>query len=105
MKLSRNEDVICGWCGAINTLGKWSDLTYSKCTNREMKRAFQPLTDSKAFMKNTKSYYICPDCGKWSKGSQLKIINSDNDEVSKLGGDMTMLSILGGNSSKDNNNS
>ena len=85
--LERNLQIRCAWCGKTNTLGEWNDKTYEKCTSRAMKRAFTSLTQKKAFMKNADTYYLCPDCGKWCKGSQLKIVNTDNKELLKLGGE------------------
>lgn len=85
--LDRSLEVKCAWCGKTSTLGEWNDKTYNKCTSREMKRAFTSLTEKKAFFKKSDTYYICPICGKWSRGSQLKIVNTDNKELLKLGGE------------------
>lgn len=86
MTLDRKLNVRCTWCGKKNTLGEWNDLTYSKCTSREMRRAFMPLTDSSVFKDNTKAYYICPSCNMWNKGNQLKITDTDDENLKKLGG-------------------
>ena len=71
MKISRTEKVRCGWCFKDSLLGEWNDLTFSKCTNREMKRDFTQLSDS-----NT-----------WSRGSQLRIVDTDNESLKRLGGE------------------
>lgn len=86
--ISREEDIKCPWCRAVNKLGVWNDLTYSKCVNREMKRAFTKLMEEKAFLTKTDTYYICPSCNKWSRGSQLSIVNTDNPKLLKLGGEL-----------------
>lgn len=87
MKIDRKEKVRCNWCFKVSTIAEWNDLTYSKCTNREMKRDFTPLSDSKAFLRNSDTFYICPCCNKWSRGSQLKIVDTDNKALLKLGGE------------------
>lgn len=88
--LSRNLDVKCSWCGKTSTLGDWNDTTYARCTNREMKRAFITLTDKKAFLRKTDSFYLCPCCGKWSRGSQLRIVNTNDVKLLKLGGESVL---------------
>lgn len=88
--IGRNEDVKCPRCNNISKLGEWNDLTYSKCVNREMKRVFTQLTQEKAFKNNTDSYYVCPICNDWSRGNQLKIVNTTNEKLLKLGGQSIM---------------
>lgn len=85
MSISRKEKVRCGWCYKSANLGDWNDLTYSKCYNREMKRAFIALTDVKAFSRKADTYYMCPNCGEWSRGSQLSIIETTDEKLKKLG--------------------
>lgn len=72
--LDKKRKIQCPWCFKISSLGEWDDTTYSKCTNREMKRLYTSLTQKKAFKSNGESYYLCPICGKWSKGNELKLI-------------------------------
>jgi len=88
--IERNEKVKCGWCNERSTLGEWNDLTYSKCTNREMKRAFTQLTNEKAFLRKSDTFYICPKCFKWSRGSQLSIVDTKDKRLLSLGGESTM---------------
>lgn len=97
MKISRTEKVRCGWCFKDSELGEWNDLTYSKCTNRQMKRDFTQLNDTKAFMHRTDSYYICPKCNTWSRGSQLKIVDTDNEQLKRLGGESVSSPIKSSN--------
>lgn len=87
MKISRNEKVRCGWCFKDSLLGEWNDLTFSKCTNREMKRDFTQLSDSKAFLHKSNTFYLCPKCNTWSRGSQLRIVDTANEALKRLGGE------------------
>lgn len=93
MNIDRNEKVRCGWCFKDSQLGEWNDLTYNSCTNREMRRDFTPLTDSKAFMHKSDTYYKCPKCLTWSRGSQLKIVDTHNESLKRLGGEPTVKPI------------
>ena len=86
--ISREEDIRCPWCNKVSKLGIWNDLTYGKCTNREMRRAFTSLTEEKAFLRKSDTYYICPLCNKWCRGSQLSIVNTDNARLLGLGGEL-----------------
>ena len=83
--IKRSEHVRCGWCGKISTLGEWNDLTYSKCTNREMKRAFTLLSEERAFLRKSDTFYMCPKCEKWSRGSQLSIVDTEDKKLLRLG--------------------
>ena len=82
--IDRNEHVRCSWCYGVSPLGDWNDLTYSQCTNREMKRAFRSLKNRQVWGKESKNFYKCPNCANWSRGNKLRVI-SDNAELSKLG--------------------
>lgn len=93
MKISRQELIKCGWCLKLSKLGDWNDTTYSKCVTKDMKDSFIPLDNSSSFNRDSKAYYICPLCNMWSKGSQLKIINSKNKKLESLGGEN--INILG----------
>lgn len=82
--LDKEAKIQCQWCGKEDTLKKWNDTTYEQCKNREMKRLYMSVTDTRAYAKNSGKFYKCPNCGQWLKGSQL-IINSTNISLSKLG--------------------
>jgi hypothetical protein len=88
--ISRDENVRCGWCGKASKLGEWNDLTYSKCVNREMKRAFTQLTSERAFLRKSDTFYMCPRCSKWSRGSQLSIVDTTDEKLMKLGREPVM---------------
>ena len=85
--ISREEKVECPWCGETKTLGEWNDNTYKRCTSREMRRAFTPLTQERAFTRKADTFYLCVNCNRWSRGSQLKIVNTDDKKLLKLGGE------------------
>lgn len=91
--ISRDEMVECSWCGEKATLGEWNDLTYSKCTNREMKRAFTPLTSEKAFLRKSDTFYLCPKCNAWSRGCNLSIVDTDDKKLLSLGGGSAITDI------------
>ena len=76
MQIDRHEKVRCGICLKESELGEWDDLSFSKCINRQLKKLYLHLTEKKAFLKKTNSYYMCPKCKQWLKGSQLKIVDS-----------------------------
>ena len=95
--LSRDSIVRCPWCDKTSTLGEWNDNTYAQCTNREMKRDFMPLMDERAFKKNSVSFYMCPLCKKWSRGSKLVLKTNRNNKIDELGG-CNLVEIV-----KDNN--
>lgn len=86
MKISRDLEVKCGWCSRTSTLGEWDDKSYAACKNRKMKRLYIGLTNKKAFDNNDPHYYCCPKCEKWSRGSQLSIVNTEDTELLRLGG-------------------
>jgi hypothetical protein len=88
--INRHEHVKCDWCGKKSELGEWNDLTYSRCRNREMKRAFTQLTEERAFFKKSDTFYECPVCHKWSRGCQLRIVDTDNPKLLRLGGESRM---------------
>jgi len=77
MRLSRQTNIECQWCYEKSKLGEWNDLTYSKCTNREMKRRFTNLAEPKALLHKSDTFYLCPKCEKWSRGSQLRVVNEE----------------------------
>ena len=85
--ISNNEDIRCGWCRKSSKLKEWDDLTFSRCTNREMKRCYTKLSNEKAFLRKSDTYYMCPKCKSWSRGSQLRIINTDDLKLKNLGGE------------------
>lgn len=103
MALDRKLNIMCGWCGKKSRLGVWNDLTYNKCTNREMKRAFTSLTERRAFLKKSDTFYMCPVCGKWSRGSQLRITDTTDKSLLKLGGE-SVISVVNNNKLKNNQN-
>lgn len=84
--LDGNLDIRCPRCRQNSKLRVWDTLTYSMCSTREMRRAYTQLYKEKAFKHESNTFYVCPMCRNWSRGSQLKIVNTDNPELQKLGG-------------------
>lgn len=87
MSISRKEQILCSWCYKTSELGEWNDLTYSMCVNREMKRAFTQLSEERAFLRKSDTFYMCPVCKKWSRGCKLKIVNTTDKRLLRLGGE------------------
>lgn len=85
--LDDNLRIKCPWCYRDSSLIDWNDLSFSFCVNRDMKRAFTKLNNTKAFKHKKPNYYICPKCKNWSKGSQLRVTGTDDVELLKLGGE------------------
>lgn len=52
-----------------------------------MKRAYTHLYEEKAFYKKSNTFYVCTSCGKWSRGSQLRIVDTNDEKLLKLGGE------------------
>ena len=78
MKIKAEQKIICSYCFRENAAKEWNDLSYSKCTNREMKRAFTKLDDTKALLPKADAYYMCPSCNKWNKSDTMRIVNDNN---------------------------
>lgn len=95
--INRTEDIKCPRCNKESKLGEWNDITYKRCTNREMRRAFTQLTEERAFLRKSDTFYLCPKCKVWSRGSQLKIVNTTNEKLLRLGGEPVIVSIDGEN--------
>lgn len=75
----------CGWCGSKDTAVNWDKLTYSECKSREMRRLYTPIFKEKTFNRNADTFYKCPNCGTWSRGSQLAIVDTKDKRLLKLG--------------------
>lgn len=85
--LKEDTHIKCSWCDGVSNAKDWNDETFAHCVSREMRRKFVPIYNEKVFRKNTQYYYKCPLCGKWSKGSQLSIVDTDDKKLLKLGGE------------------
>lgn len=82
--ISDLEIVRCPRCGKTSSLRDWDDKSYKACLSREMRRAFVHLKNEKAFKRSTDTFYLCPKCNNWSRGSQLTI-ESEDIKLKKLG--------------------
>lgn len=86
IKVSLKDTVRCQWCQADALAKEWNDGTFAACTSRELRRDFRPITYSKAWKRNAEFYYKCPNCGAWSRGDQLLVIDKDGKPVRGIGG-------------------
>lgn len=84
IKIRDTEIIKCPRCGSKHILAEWENTTYGQCTSREMKRAYISLSVDRAYKEKSNTFYMCPRCNQWSRGSQL-IIESDDIELVKLG--------------------
>lgn len=94
--INLTERVRCPWCYKVHTVEEWDNNTYAQCTNRQMKRAYTHLTNEKAFKRvsdTQDSFFLCPSCNKWSRGSQLAIVDTKDENLLKLGNDISNFSI------------
>jgi hypothetical protein len=86
--IDQNKSAKCPWCNTATKLDIWDELSKSFCHSREQRRAFKSITDPVVWKKNSKThYYKCPNCGQWSAGCKLRLIDTDNTEVEGFGGD------------------
>lgn len=76
----------CPWCEEHSTAKEWDDITFSECISREMKRAYKHITQEAVWGTSSNHFYKCPCCGTWSRGNQLKIVDTDELRLLKLGG-------------------
>ena len=98
--LDTNLTIRCPWCNKSSTLGAWDTVTFGKCSTREMKRAFRSLTKEGTWLKNSNKYFMCPDCNRWLKASQL-ILVTDDKALKKFGGEPVIISAFSGNKRVD----
>lgn len=85
--LSQTEKVCCGWCDKASLARDWNDVTFKECKSREMRREYTPIFNEKAFLRQSNTFYKCPICGRWLRGCQLRIVETDNPHLLKLGGE------------------
>ncbi|MEM4385422.1 MAG: hypothetical protein QXD03_02605 [Candidatus Anstonellales archaeon] len=91
--LDKDTKILCQWCGEKSSASEWNDNTYAQCINREMRREYTPIYEEKTFKREANTFYKCPKCGIWSRGSQLKIVDTENERWLKLGGE-PIISII-----------
>lgn len=83
--VSEHNIIQCGWCKAKNTAEKWNDITLKECNSREKRRAYTPVYKESTFTRGANTFYKCPSCGSWSRGSQLAIVDTDDKKLLRLG--------------------
>jgi hypothetical protein len=84
MKIYSDDVFKCQYCGAPNKAITWDTETFRSCRSRIEKREFQHLNNSIAIEKDNDTYYKCPRCKKWSKGSQLVVVKARIEEVKHI---------------------
>ncbi len=84
-KLDADMQIECQWCDSRSTVTEWDDATYKECKNRESKKRYIKLYNTKTFNREEGTVYKCPKCGKWSEAPQL-ILLTDNKFLRRLGG-------------------
>ena len=86
IEISDDSLIRCPWCQGEMKAIDWDTKTYGACISREMKRAFKSVKDRKVWGKESKHYYMCPDCSMWSRGNQLKLIDDSGNVIRGIGG-------------------
>lgn len=84
--LKEDNMIQCGWCKQKKEASKWEEITKAECKSREMRRAYTSVLNEKTFKRESNTFYKCPECGQWSRGCQLKIVDTDDERLLKLGG-------------------
>lgn len=85
--IDKDTHIECGWCGGVETAETWNDNTFKECRSREEKRAYTEIYKKKTFKRSADTFYKCKNCGRWSRGCQLKIVDTDDKELLSLGGE------------------
>lgn len=83
-KLSAEARVKCQWCLSDNAPKEWDSVTFSECKTREMKRSYKSIINIGSWYD---TFYKCPNCGMWSKGSQLLVLDGNGNIKRGLGGE------------------
>ena len=83
--ISKNQNIKCPWCGSKDKAVNWNDESYKECKSREQRRAFTEIYKERTFSKGANTYYKCTTCGMWSRGSQLIIVDTEDERLLKLG--------------------
>ena len=64
MELNRDARIACPWCQETSTVGETDDESFAQCRNREMRREYTHMMNSKSMRADTQVYFKCPKCGK-----------------------------------------
>lgn len=73
--ITEDTKITCHRCGKTELAIAWDAFTESKCLDREMRRHYIHITDSKVFRKSGKVYkysYCCPNCGRFVRVNDFK---------------------------------
>ncbi len=90
-KIKQDSIVKCQWCAAHIKAKEWNDTTFKECTSREMKRAFKDIYEKSVWTKDSDHFYKCPNCGTWSRGAQLLLIDKNGETIKGFGGAPIMI--------------
>ena len=85
IEISKDSKVKCQWCTGVDSAESWNTTTYNECTSREMRRAYKNIYIKSVWLKNSDHFYKCPNCGRWSRGSQLILLDNNDSIVKGLG--------------------
>lgn len=85
VRISEDSKVKCQWCTATLEAKLWNENTFKQCSSREMRRAFKEIYRHSVWMKDSSFFYKCPNCGCWSRGSQLVLLDSKGEVVKGYG--------------------
>lgn len=88
--IQQNELIECGWCKKESTAEEWQETTRTQLYTREQRRAFKKVEDEKIFKKGSKIYYLCPKCGLWIQGCQMKMTREEDGKTKTYGGQPIM---------------
>lgn len=85
MELNRDARIACPWCQETSTVGETDDESFAQCRNREMRREYTHMMNSKSMRADTQVYFKCPKCGRWAQGNQFILIDKTEPWMKNLG--------------------
>lgn len=88
--IDKNNNIECGWCKGKSTAEEWNNTTLSQCKSREMRRAYTEIYNESTFYRKADTFYMCPLCSTWSRGSQLAIVDTEDKRLLRLGREPVM---------------
>lgn len=84
IELTEDTELRCPLCNEISTALQWDTYTESKCTTRQLRRAYKSIT-TKGILSRTKDfYYCCPYCDKYSKANALRFVRDSVNDIESL---------------------
>lgn len=83
-QLTEDTELQCPLCNEVSTALQWDTYTESKCTTRQLRRAYKSITTKGILSKTKDFYYCCPYCDKYSKANTLKFVKINFDDIESL---------------------